>query len=109
MQLGPERLCLGRGELIVGQGTRGVKLSEMFDLVRWVRRGRRILRLVLLVISWSPFGLLGCTHAVLVVGYRPSRYCTHNECSASYASPESHGGLLSVRFADHEGSGHKES
>ena len=51
MRSGPEYFRFGRRELFVCEGTRGVQLCEVFDLVGRVCRRGRILRLVLAVVG----------------------------------------------------------
>src|SRR5271169_1348179 len=98
MRSGPEYLRLGRRELIVGEHARGVQLCEVFDLVGGVRRGGRILRLVLAVVSRRlvngrrlVVGLLLLRGLlVLVVCNR----CAGNDRPPPCPSPETHGKLL---------------
>src|SRR5271166_677551 len=99
MRSGPEYFRLGRRELFVCERARGVQLCEVFDLVGWVRRRGRILRLVVgrrlvvvLLLLPGPRGLM--------VSNRRSAHRSDNERPPPYTSPETHGELLPVRLAD---------
>src|SRR5271170_7773358 len=98
---GSEDLRLGRRELFVGHVTRRMQLRAVFDLVGRVRGRRRILRLLLVVVSRRLVVGLLLLRVVLV---RVVSHCRPgNDCPAPCPSPESHGELLPVRSAVLEG------